>query len=395
MSEGMHAPKTFKSMIDPDLIPLICAECDLQEEKWEVLDDITLLSAIEDRLKPHDAMDFTVQLKRITFEKDESKGSLTQRYRMFAEPFLAKVSEAKAAGCQLTENVIKLTFSRAVSTSAILQGWLEQSKWVSAAETHRRITNNLKMVDAYEALSGTPAGTQRQAQHQPQQQHQVQQQAGQGIQQQPAIPGQQPAQQHQPRGARFNAQIAAAIHNAMIQYQAQPQHQAGQHANYNAAPAIPAANINLAQQARPALALPAFPGLDGRGPSWHVHSQLLECRNFPCHSKFCQACAVHGHTVDDCRKRAFNNPGINTSGYWSEVRAGHAPLKQPKPANTINVATQAQPSFPTPYQMNQGAASQHSPQTHDATQNTPTVNNTAQRTATNPSNASGAGAGQQ
>ena len=154
LSEGLHAPKTFKSMIDPDLMPLICAECNLEEGDWEVLDDVTLLSAIEEKLRPHDSMDFTVQLKQVPFEHDEAKGSLTQRYRLFAEAFLAKVSEAKAAGCALQENVVKLAFSRAVSGDAILQGWLEQNKWISAAETHRRITNSLKMVDAYQALAG-------------------------------------------------------------------------------------------------------------------------------------------------------------------------------------------------------------------------------------------------
>jgi hypothetical protein len=77
MSEGLHAPKTFKSMIDNDLIPSICAECNLNESDWEVLDDVTLLIAIEEKLKPHDAMDFTVQLKLIPFEHNAQKGSLT------------------------------------------------------------------------------------------------------------------------------------------------------------------------------------------------------------------------------------------------------------------------------------------------------------------------------
>ena len=99
-------------------------------------------------------MDFTVQLRQIKFNGDENAGTLTQRYRLFAELFLGKLSEAKAAGFQLPENVIKLTFTRAVSASPILQGWCEQHKWISAAETHRRITNQLKMVDAYSTLTG-------------------------------------------------------------------------------------------------------------------------------------------------------------------------------------------------------------------------------------------------
>jgi len=88
LSEGLHAPRSFKSMIDPELVPLVCAECCLEEGDWELIDDVALLSAIEERLKPHDAMDFTVQLRQIRFEADEAKGTLTQRYRLFAEPFL-------------------------------------------------------------------------------------------------------------------------------------------------------------------------------------------------------------------------------------------------------------------------------------------------------------------
>jgi hypothetical protein len=85
ISEGLHAPKSFKSMIDVDLIPLVCAECQLDEATWETLDDVTLLMAIEEKLKPHDAMGFTVQLKQIIFSNDDTQGTLTQRYRTCRE----------------------------------------------------------------------------------------------------------------------------------------------------------------------------------------------------------------------------------------------------------------------------------------------------------------------
>jgi hypothetical protein len=71
LSEGLHAPKSFKSMIDPELVPLICAQCNLEESDWEVLDDVALLTAIEERPKPHDSVDFTVQLRQIKFNNDE------------------------------------------------------------------------------------------------------------------------------------------------------------------------------------------------------------------------------------------------------------------------------------------------------------------------------------
>lgn len=113
-------------MIDPELVPLICAQCNLEESDWEVLDDVALLTAIEERPKPHDSVDFTVQLRQIKFNNDEGARTLTQLYRLLAELFLGKLSEAKAAGFQLPEKVIKLTFTRAVSASPILQSWCEK-----------------------------------------------------------------------------------------------------------------------------------------------------------------------------------------------------------------------------------------------------------------------------
>ena len=381
LSEGLHAPKTFKSMIDPDLIPLICAECELEEGDWEVLDDVALLSAIEEKLRPHDAMDFTVQLKHITFDNDESKGTLTQRYRLFAEAFLAKVSEAKAAGCALQENVVKLAFSRAVSGNAILQGWLEQNKWVSAGETHRRITTSLKMVDAYQALAGMGHARQQQGQQQGQQNAAP-------AQQQQAPPAQQhhvQQPQYQPRQAarqsqNFNQQVGAAVNAALAAYQqgalqqqqamaaTPPQQQAAggghqQHENGGAA-------VN-AMSTQTQMALPPFPGIDlgGRGISWHVHGPLLQCRCIPCTSKFCQACGVHGHTVENCRKRLFKNPGINTSGYWSEQKPTSGPLLMPAPAPMqFSPAPGAQqaPAFPTPYRLAAGGGSSNHLQAQQA-----------------------------
>ena len=399
LSEGLHAPKSFKSMIDAELVPLICAECNLEEGDWEVLDDVILLSAIEDRLRPHDSMDFTVQLKRIEFSNDAAAGTLTQRYRLFAEAFLAKVSEAKAAGCKLQEQVIKIAFTRAVSTCAILQGWLEQEKWVNASETHRRITNHLKMVDAYEALAGMGNGKSAQQsnatriQHQgvraqqPQQQMQQQQQQQQHMstqQQQSRYVARQQQQQQQ-----FHQHVSSAVNVALAAYQ-----QAGLHQQA----AEPAASVN-AMSTQTQMSLPPFPGLDGRGLSWHVCSPLLECRCSPCTAKFCQACGVHGHTVENCRKRLFKNPGANLSGYWSEQQIGRGPLRAPIPvpatptymqvpapgAANFAPATQQPQAFPTPYQMNGGGATRPTGVQHTAQQQAgaANVNNTAQRSSAN------------
>jgi hypothetical protein len=357
MSEGLHAPKSFKSMIDIDLIPVVCAECHLDETTWETLDDVTLLMAIEEKLKPHDSMGFTVQLKQIVFSNDDTQGTLTQRYRAFSEAFLATVSEAKAAGCALPENVIRLTFTRALAGNPILSGWLEQERWASAGETHRRITNCLKRVDAYEMLTASRPQQQQQQAQQVAQPAQVQQQQpapllNAGQQQVPHAAAPANGQHGGGRQARFNNQLQAAVNQAMAVYQLAHVQQAAAPAP---AAAQPAGHVNAfpAQQARPPLPplnLPMFPGLDDKGLNWHVHSALLGCRSFPCQAPFCQACGMHGHHANECRRRFYNNPEANTSGYWSLQRPNTPSLKaQRQPA--VNVAVPA-PSFPVPYVMN-------------------------------------------
>jgi hypothetical protein len=388
LSEGLHAPKSFKSMIDHDLIPVICASCNLEEGEWETIDDVTLLSAIEEQLRPHDSMDFAVQLKQIKFETDEAKGTLTQRYRIFAEAFLAKVSEAKAAGCELEQNVVKLAFTRAAQADPILQGWLEQQKWTTAGETHRRISSHLKMVDAYQTLAGlgikgsarlegasTQPNQQQQGQHQQQQryrqnyqhqeqqQHQHQQQDQQ--QQQSHPPAQQPPAHNMSRNEarrqqqqlNITQQVTSAVNAALAAFQQTQVQQ--QHRVPLQQPATDAAMVNaMSQQTQHAL--PPFPGLDVRGLNWHIHSPLLECRCIPCLGKFCQACGIHGHTVENCRKRLFHNPGANKSGYWSEQQPGRAPMRMPGlPPPMVNAATShgaPVPPFPTPFRMNTPAS---------------------------------------
>jgi hypothetical protein len=267
--------------------------------------------------------------------------------------------------------VIKLAFTRALTGNALLQGWLEQEKWVSVAEAHRRITNSLKMVDAYhtlQAMSGEQApqppaqqlqqgAPQQPAQQQNVPQPQVQQQNAQqqqGFQQQvqPAAPpaGNPPTyRRNNNHNQRFDARLNLALQQALAGYQQAIIHQQNQ--------AQPAAvgSINAGFQAgaeRKPLQLPPFPGLDARGLHWQPHSAALGCKTFPCNAPFCQACGVHHHSANECRKRFYNNPGANLSGYWSEQRPNGAPLRNQAPA-TANVAVQfGNPPFPTPYQMN-------------------------------------------
>ncbi len=144
-----------------------------------------------------------------------------------------------------------------------------------------------------------------------------------------------------------------AVQQALAGYQqaiVQQQNQAA------AAQPAAAGSVNAGFQAgaeRKPLQLPPFPGLDARGLHWHVHSATLGCKTFPCNAPFCQACGVHHHSANECRKRFYNNPGANLSGYWSEQRPNGTPLRNPAPAATANVAVQfGSPPFPTPYRLN-------------------------------------------
>ena len=155
--------------------------------------------------------------------------------------------------------------------------------------------------------------------------------------------------------------------------------------------AVRGGNIQYAPPARPprpatAFTLPPFPGLDARGVSWHTDCALFGCRSNPCNVPFCQACAVHGHTVDECRKRIYNNPAANTSGYWQEKKPGCAPIKFTKP--TVNAAVQAQAqSFPVPYQMYGVPAQQPA-----SNGNSAAVNHTATQQPTNQQGSAGSSA---
>jgi hypothetical protein len=112
--------------------------------------------------------------------------------------------------------------------------------------------------------------------------------------------------------------------------------------------AIPAtASMNVANfpHQGPLFPVPSspHPGLDARGPHWHVHGPHLTCRNTPCGSlSFCQGCGTHGHNSAECRRRS--HPGWNASGYYSDRYPGAGSLPyRPQP-------TQQQQSAAPPLQ---------------------------------------------
>ena len=106
---------------------------------------------------------------------------------------------------------------------------------------------------------------------------------------------------------------------------------------------------NFPQQA-PSFSVPSslHPGLDARGPNWHVHGPHLACRNTPCGGLlFCQGCGTHGHSSADCRRRI--HPNWNASGYYSDRYPGAGPLPyipRPSPMQPQQFTPALQPVLP-------------------------------------------------
>ena len=384
-AEGTYAPRSFKSMISPTMIPTICAETGIHTKDWEHVSDVTLLEKIEECLAPRNATDFIVRLRGIKMEMDPTIGTLSQRYRLFAEQFLLRLAEGQEAGSDVSEHAIKMTFLAAIRSEVILDTWTQERRWTNVMDAHRNIIQHLKDYDTYavyHTLSGqqrathAPAANAPLQQQQPQQQPQQQQQQQQGppppqngnLQQGPGGAQQQRgAQQHyggaqqqyggqqqggqqqQPRNDRRGGyprpapdyqqqqQQAHALVNAM--QQAFP-HLAQTHQQQQPAPAPAAAlpaqhsQINYAEQrqsynqAPPNPPAPAHPGLDARGPRWHRCSEFVPCRNQPCTQKFCQIDGNHGHDTSECWKLNDTRYAhlINRAGYWSDNKPNDAPI---------------------------------------------------------------------
>ena len=79
---------------------------------------------------------------------------MSQRYRMYAEPFLHRLAEAKEAGCPIPDQAVKQTFLRAMREEPVLENWLGEEKWTTAADAHRRIVEKFKDYDAWAMYSG-------------------------------------------------------------------------------------------------------------------------------------------------------------------------------------------------------------------------------------------------
>jgi hypothetical protein len=94
---GEKAPRTFRSIIAPLLIPKVCSLTGLDRTQWKTLSDATLILAIEKKLRPTKSSSFAAELKRIYFETAQQNAarrngtaeSLSERFGLFTEKYLA------------------------------------------------------------------------------------------------------------------------------------------------------------------------------------------------------------------------------------------------------------------------------------------------------------------
>ncbi len=149
--KGVHAARTFKSIIHAKLIPALCGFCGLKRLKWKTYEDATVILAIEKALRPSKSTDFALELKQIQIA-DDKECSLMQNYTCFFENFSYKVAEAEDANRSIKPNVIKSTFRSAISGHEILKLWLEEVPWRGLDKANARLLRKLREVRSWEQL---------------------------------------------------------------------------------------------------------------------------------------------------------------------------------------------------------------------------------------------------
>jgi hypothetical protein len=300
-AEGQYAPRTFKSLISPQLVPTICAETEISMQEWEDISDRILLEKIETRLKPKSTTDVINRLRELTISKDGTKGTLSQRYRQFAETFLQRLAEAQECGCVISDTAIKQTFTRALRQEPALESWICEEKWISIWDAHRRVVERLKEYDAWAVYDRMQRNVQMQNVH--------------------VSPVESP-EQPKPSVGHKRPWDGSKHHQNFANALAQVFEQA-------------AANMLTPQSSTPVYQQRKYeatdnyqhPGLDSRGPNWHYPSATIRCNQTPCMVPFCQVCGMHGHTAAQCTKRTKQLPGLNLHGYYQETKPNATPIR--------------------------------------------------------------------
>jgi hypothetical protein len=289
LAEGQHAPKEFKSLIAPELIPVICAETGLKASDWPFLQDSLVIAKIDRALRPTRSTDFALQLQQITLSNGKP-GTLLQRYRQFAERFLAKVAEAEAAERPVKDNVVKDAFKDALKGEGVLKMWMREVDWRGVGKAHRRLMRKLKESHSWDKLRD----------------------------------------ENERKGAHANKwRKDEDGERAPKQWQRRQRDEI--EANFAASKDVKTkGGDRFLKGKRPSDQKEASsplrgpqPGLDKRGQSWHTCTEGISCRHTPCKSKFCQRCGNHGHTAETCRM-PDDTPGVNLQGYFQDKKGKDA-----------------------------------------------------------------------
>jgi hypothetical protein len=344
--------RTIKSFIDPRFIGTICDYISVARTRYDSIPDSELFRLLEEKLRPTDSTIYFMKVGRIKISTNPADGTLSDRYSVFAEAFLATVNEATEAGTPLRSEAVKYAFRAACNSNGLLRMWLGAEEWTTVQAAHQRIYSELQKHENHqlcENLSGTPIQTTGNAPaipaplaHPPPVQYTPEQKREYALAKQQRLFASQHQQQllQQQREQQLHQQ---QLHQQQVLANSVQQHvDLAFNARLNQVPSVvvsslPAFANSAFQFPRPSpqpQAQPAalHPGLDTRGPFWHVHGPALSCRSNPCASlSFCQGCGTHGHTSADCRRR--NHPGWNASGYYCDRYPGNGPLPYatPKP----------------------------------------------------------------
>ncbi len=348
-ADKTKAYRTIKSFIDPRFIGTICDYITVDRTYYDKMPDSELFRLLEEKLRPTDSTIYFMKVNSLKISLNPADGTLSARYSAFAEAFLATVNEAKEAGTPLRNEAVRHAFRTVCNSNGLLRMWLGAEEWSTVQAAHQRIYLALQKHENHQlcaTLGGAPTSTvatpAAQAplaqapptQYTPEQKREyalAKQQRHFASQQQ-----QQLQQQHLHQQQLHHQQVLANSVQQQVDLAVTARMNQAQAAMPPQAPVLENNTFQLPRQNPQQFAqhapLAPHPGLDSRGPIWHVHSPALACRTNPCSSlSFCQGCGTHGHFSADCRRRM--HPGWNASGYYSDRYPGNGalPYATPKP----------------------------------------------------------------
>ena len=328
---GEEAPRTFRSIIGPLLIPKVCNDCGLKRSNWKTLSDATIILAIERKLRPTKSSSFAADLKKIYFETAKQSAAsrngaaepLGERFALFTEKYLAKVAEAEDAGRPIKERLVMKYFLEQLKDEEDLKDWLAEEKFRSLAYTIKRLTRKLKEHEGW--LKGKTA---------PDRSADTDESNGRGSGgggSDSGAGGGAARGRYGQRGGRLNSSVATENAEAGGTYiksdddivmsvatAVEVALKKPMEALVNLMKATDAGRLNAQQ---PAGSKTQASG--DRGESWHVPSEHVVCYKVPCNAKFCQKCGKHGHVRAEC-KVPDSEPRANKQGYWCDNNKGEA-----------------------------------------------------------------------